>query len=584
VANQASGHVSGTVIQAATIKRLIMQAGRERRAVGLGMPRAAACFVNRDGVHKEADEARARSVAAGEPTQLCFHGPGGIGTTDAAVIWAGRHKDEYSDGVAFIKLSNPDRDERESAGEALGSVLMSFGFAPEDILPTADERAAQLRDFSIGKKLLIVLDDVINAAQVAYFRLTGAGCALVVTSRWLLRDLGPDFRYIRVDERGWDALDEDAKQLLTTHLDIAYNRLSHRAVAAYRALAWHPGADFDVALAIHILAGDADDAADDLDSLVDAGLLTIEDDRCRFHDLAQAHARAKTDGSSADLSRRIVEWYLEYTVTFDRTLSSRPRSGPLYQREPSVHVTVARADALALLERERANLSGAVKLADAAGHDDLVWQLCEALWGLYHLHSHYEDWVDTHQLGLAAAARCGDTEAEMRMASQLGSAHLGLAELDRALQCFRNSQRLAERIGHRQGQESALEWQGKIALRGGDAREALRCFNLAWEVADDPREFAVLRLQRCRALLVLGEFAAARDEIVAAGQYFAPTAETDNKAKCQLELGRALAGLGESDAARAAFVEAVRLFAEDGSERQRKVAEDLRNQLDSEQV
>ena len=51
----------------------------------------------------------------------------------------------------------------------------------------------------------------------------------------------------------------------------------------------------------------------------------------------------------------------------------------------------------------------------------------------------------------------------------------------------------------------------------------------------------------------------------------------------ELELGRALAGLGEKAAAREAFVAAERLFAADGSERQRKIAEELRNQLDKEQ-
>jgi tetratricopeptide (TPR) repeat protein len=645
VANQASGNLSGTVIQAETIDRVILQAASERRAVGLAAPRPPACFVNRDGVHAKADKHRARAGAAGEPTLICFHGPGGVGTTGAATMWAGRHANEYPDGVYFLKLSNPDRGERESAGEGLGSLLMSLGLEPDDIAPTADGRAAQLRDFGSDKKMMLVLDDVINAAQVGYFRPTGAGCTVLVTSRWLLRDLGLDFDYVavpplemeyahrllgdllarhdveltaeeseiivraaggfpaaielmacqligvsagkrarflrQVAERGWDALDDDAKQRLVAHLDIAYDSLDSAAAAAYRVLAWHPGADFDVALAAHMIGGDPDDAEDALESLAHAGLLTVEDERCRFHDLAQAHARAKADGPSYELSRRIAEWYLDYAVTFDRLLSGRPRSGPLYQQEPSRPLTIARPDALACLERERVNFLGAVKLAEAAGHDDLVWQLCEALWGLYHLHGHYEDWITTHELGLKAAQRCGHAEAEMRMASQLGSAYLGIGELDRAVESFRISHGVAERIRHRQGQESALEWQGKIALRGGDAREALRFYDLAWAVADDPREFAILRLQRCRALLELDDFTAARDEIMAAWQHFQPTMETDNKAKCQLEYGRALAGLGEVGSARAAFAEAERLFAEDGSEGQRKVVEGLRVQLDS---
>ena len=646
MANQASGNVSGTVIQAETIDRLIMQVGRERQAVGLGAPRPPTCFVNRQDVHAAADKHRERARAAGEPASICFYGPGGVGTTGAATQWVAKLGTEYPDGIRFIKLSNPDLGSRESASEALGSVLMSFGYAAEDIVPTADARAAQLRDYCAGKSVLLVLDDVINAAQAAHFRPTGAGCAVLVTSRWLLRGLGPDFDYVavpaleteyahrllgdllarhdieltaeeaevvvraargfpsaielmacqligvsdrkrdrflrRVAEHGWDALDDDAKQLLVDHLDIAYDRLDVPAATAYRALAWHPGADFDVALAEHMIGGDLEDAADALESLTDAGLLTVEDNRCRFHDLAQAHARVKSGPPAAELTRRIGEWYLQYTVTFDRVLSSRLRSGPLYRQPPGAE-RITRANALACLERERANLAGVVALAEAAGHDDLVWQLCEALWGLYHLHGHYDDWITTHELGLKAARRCLQHEAEMRIASQLGSAFLGVGELDRAGESFRISYDVAVRIGHRQGQESALEWQGKTALRDGDAREALRCLDLAWAVADDPREFALLRLQRCRALLGLGEFAAAREEIMAAWQHFQPTMETDNKAKCRLELGRALAGLGETEAARTAYAEAERLFAEDGSERQRKLAAELRDQLDNEQ-
>jgi tetratricopeptide (TPR) repeat protein len=678
VSNQASGNISGTVVQAGYIERLTIQVDSGRYRVGNETPAAPSCFVNRDAVRKEIDERIALARAADKPALMFLHGPGGVGKTGAAAYWVEQHAAEFPDGVVYVKLADPERQALESAGEALGAALRKLGVSEADLQATTEDRAAQLRALCRDKKVLLLLDDAANAAQLAYFRPAGPGCVLLATSRWRqLNGLSPDFfgiavptldvefahrlvgellaehgksvtadeselivgaakgfpiaielivsrlisasdrqraRLLRgIADRGWDALAKHDKLLLTAHLDMAYDQLDADAAAAYRVLAAHPGRSFEAELAEHMVGGDPEDVADALELLCDAHLLTVDDNgRFHFHDLAHAHARSKAGPIPSELAWRIVDWYLTYTVTFDRVLSDRPRSGPLYQVESNVEVT--RTAALAWLERERVNLAGAVKLAEEAGQADLAWQLCEALWGLYHLHGHYEDWIDTHQVGLVAARRCGNVEAEMRMESQLGSAHLGLGELDKALECFRNSHGLAVSIGHRQGQESALEWQGKIELRRATAledielrranmqedvelrraegqndvelrrvhaREALRCFDLAWAVADDLREFALLRLQRCRALLVLAEFAAARDEIVPAGEYFKPTAETDNKAKCRLELGRALAGLGEIDEARTAFAMAERLFAEDGSESQRKIAEGLRLQLDN---
>ncbi|MFC0547677.1 AAA family ATPase [Kutzneria chonburiensis] len=655
VSNQASGNISGTVVQAGYIERLTIQVDSGRYRVGNETPAAPSCFVNRDAVRRKIDERIELARAADKPALMFLYGPGGVGKTGAAAYWVEQHTAEFPDGVVYVKLADPERQVLESAGEALGAALRKLGVSEADLLATTEDRAAQLRALCRDKKVLLLLDDAANAAQLAYFRPTGRGCVLLGAGRWRPSGLSPDFFGIEVPrldiefahrlvgellaehgrsvtaeesavivqaakgfpiaielivsrligasdrqrarllrgiaDRGWDALAKNDKLLLTAHLDMAYDQLDADAAAAYRVLAAHPGRSFETELAEHMVGGDPEDVADALELLCDAHLLTVDDNgRFHFHDLAHAHARSKAGPIPSELAWRIVDWYLRYTVTFDRVLSDRPRSGPLYQVESNVEVT--RTAALAWLERERVNLAGAVKLAEAAGQADLAWQLCEALWGLYHLHGHYEDWIDTHQVGLVAARRCGNVEAEMRMESQLGSAHLGLGELDKALECFRNSHGLAVAIGHRQGQESSLEWQGKIELRRvlaqedvelrrGHAREALRCFDLAWAVADDPREFALLRLQRCRALLVLVEFAAARDEIVPAGEYFEPTAETDNKAKCGLESGRALAGLGEIDAARTAFATAERLFAEDGSESQRRIAEGLRLQLDN---
>ena len=50
-----------------------------------------------------------------------------------------------------------------------------------------------------------------------------------------------------------------------------------------------------------------------------------------------------------------------------------------------------RTEALSWLEHQRTNLVETVLLAERPELDDLAWQL----WGVLHLHGHYEDWIIT---------------------------------------------------------------------------------------------------------------------------------------------------------------------------------------------
>jgi tetratricopeptide (TPR) repeat protein len=646
VANDLSGEVHGSVVQAHQIGQVVVQAAQERRSAGDQAPAPPHGFVNRTSVHEKVDKFVAEAREQGKPALICLYGPGGVGTTGAATVWAKAHRDEFQDGTVYLRLSDPERSERASLGETLGSALSAMGVPAGELRATAEDRAADLRALTADKKVLFLLDDLINPGQVQSFIPTGAGCAVLATSRWLPHQLAiSGFRFAEVPplaveythlllgnllashdiaisaddsevvvrasggfplaielmaaalfkatprsrgrlvaaiaERGWNALGDDAKQLLVEHLDFAYERLQAPVAAVYKALAWHPGPVFDVQVAVRALDSSAEDVLDSLDALTTAGLLTLveEDVRYRFHDLAHQHARTLSTEPDTEVIGRIADWYLQCAVTFDKVLSGRPRSGPLYGLVPDVDVDGRRSVALRWLEAERTNLTAMVELAEGAGHDELAWQLCEALWGIYHLHGHYDDWIATHRIGLAAAKRCGRDEPVMRISSQLGAAHLGVGELDDAQRCFDDSYAAAVRIGHRQGQQSALEWSGKTSLQGGAAHDALAWFAKSWRVAADEREFAILRLQQGRARLRLAEvaaehgelettsdeFEAARGEFESAVRFFRGTAESDNLAKCLSGLGQALGGLRETEAARAALTEAEQLFAADRS-------------------
>src|SRR5437899_9899943 len=56
-------------------------------------------------------------------------------------------------------------------------------------------------------------------------------------------------------------------------------------------------------------------------------------------------------------------------------------------------------------------LLAALQAAARREWHDTVWQMCEALWAFYHTRKHYNDWIKAHELGIAAARRCGNPAA-----------------------------------------------------------------------------------------------------------------------------------------------------------------------------
>jgi tetratricopeptide (TPR) repeat protein len=315
--------------------------------------------------------------------------------------------------------------------------------------------------------------------------------------------------------------------------------------------------------------------------LVKAQLLTrIAADRYVIPDLVRWHARdwlVREEPVEAirSAARSVIEWYLDTTVRFDKALSNRPRVGPRYQvvdAHVSATANATRAEALSWLERERTNLVEAVLLAERQELDDLVWQLCEALWGVFHLHGHYEDWIITHRAGLACAAHSGDRRAEMRMSSQLGAGLLATGDLAEAETSFAGSLAAARDVADSLGEQSALEWLGKVAAKRGDLEPALSYLDHSQRVAESavdsnalPRTIAILALQRGRFLVASGRLPQALDEFTYAADYFDTTAETDNQAKVALETGRVLDAMDRADEAVPLLQRARTGFLADGS-------------------
>jgi DNA-binding SARP family transcriptional activator/tetratricopeptide (TPR) repeat protein len=117
---------------------------------------------------------------------VVISGPGGIGKTALALRAAYNSRDSYPDGQLFMELSGPGGAVIDT-GEVLAQFLRALGAArvPE----TTAERLAEYRTQLSGRRLLIVLDDACNGAQVSDLVPGTDDCAVLVTARQRLPEV-----------------------------------------------------------------------------------------------------------------------------------------------------------------------------------------------------------------------------------------------------------------------------------------------------------------------------------------------------------------------------------------------------------
>jgi DNA-binding SARP family transcriptional activator/tetratricopeptide (TPR) repeat protein len=127
----------------------------------------------------------ARPAATDEPVPVVIvSGTAGVGKTALAIHFGRQVAKRFPDGQLYVNLRGRDPGTPPAEpGEALRFFLDAFGVPPYRIVASTEERAALYRSLVDGKRMLIVLDDASNAAQVRPLLPGSPGCLVVVTSR-----------------------------------------------------------------------------------------------------------------------------------------------------------------------------------------------------------------------------------------------------------------------------------------------------------------------------------------------------------------------------------------------------------------
>lgn len=199
--------------------RLPAKPGRQEPTVPRQLPAALTHFAGRRAELAALSSLLGKCINSGGTVVCAVSGTAGVGKTALAVHWAHQVADQFPDGQLYVNLRGFDPGGQVmAAAEAIRRLLDALQVPPDRIPVNLDDQAALYRTQLAGKRMLVVLDNARDTAQVRPLVPGRPGCLVLVTSRNQLTGLiaGDGAHPITLDL----LTDEEAGQLLAWRLGV----------------------------------------------------------------------------------------------------------------------------------------------------------------------------------------------------------------------------------------------------------------------------------------------------------------------------------------------------------------------------
>ncbi|MEV6237427.1 tetratricopeptide repeat protein [Lentzea sp. NPDC051838] len=529
---------------AAASRQPVPRTSAPDHVVAAQLPAAVEGFTGRDDVLRAMD-----SLLAREPNAVvvsAIAGMAGIGKTTLAVHWAHRVRSRFPDGQLFLNLRGHGGGTPLTALEALSHLLTGLGVDRAEVPADVETAAATYRTLLADRRVLVVLDDAVDARQVRPLLPGSSGCLVLVTSRYRLDGLvaRDGARRVHLDVLGRDAartllarvLGEE--RVLAEPVDdlvelCAGLPLALRIAAAHllggRSIASYVSALRSGGLASLAVPGDPDTA---VGAAFDLSYAALDPGSQRVFrlmglmpglDLTADAIAALTSLDEAETGRcldvliaaHLVDEHLPGRYTFHDLLrlhaahladAERPaaterlwghfaltllnageRVDPRTYRhvlaEDYRHTTfIDDTIANTWIDVETENLVATTHAAARAGHTRLAVQLLIALHPQFERHRMHAVWLDTGTVVLEAARRSGDLLAEAHALRIIGDAHWCGCDYEQSLTFLGDALVAAESLGHNEFYRVVLCALGRTSISMGRPRDCAGYYQRAREL------------------------------------------------------------------------------------------------------
>jgi tetratricopeptide (TPR) repeat protein/transcriptional regulator with XRE-family HTH domain len=155
------------------------------------LPASVRHFAGRAAELRVLDDVLDQVACAGDSLLISvITGTAGVGKTALAVQWGHRVAERFPDGQLYVDLRGFDPfGAPVTPASALGGFLAALGVPPGAVPAGADAQEGLYRSLLAGRRMLIILDNARDAAQVRPLLPGNAACSVIVTSRNTLAGL-----------------------------------------------------------------------------------------------------------------------------------------------------------------------------------------------------------------------------------------------------------------------------------------------------------------------------------------------------------------------------------------------------------